>query len=112
MADSRTFKRPRTVGQLVAASATIYTCPSHFEAEVKTFLVNHLHTSAVDLTAKAVLSSTDVPIVTTKSIAADAILDVLNQNIIALKASDTIVVVAGTTNMLNVVITVEETYVG
>ena len=112
MADSRTFKRPRTVGQLVAASSTVYTCPAHFEAEIKTFLVNNLHTAAADLTAKAVISSSDIPIVTTKSIAADAVLDVLNQNTIALKSSDTIVVTAGTTNVLNVLITVDETYVG
>ena len=64
MAESRL----RTVGQLLGASGTVYTCPARFEAEVKTFHINNLNTSAVDLTAKAVISSTDIPLVTTKTI--------------------------------------------
>ena len=104
--------RLRTVGQLLGASETVYTCPARFEAEVKTFHVNNLHTSAVDLTLKAVISSTDIPIVTTKSIAADAIVDLLNSRPIALKASDTLVATAGTASSLNIVITVSETFTG
>ena len=102
----------RTVGQLLGASETVYTCPARFEAELKTFHVNNLHTSAVDLTLKAVISSADIPIVTTKSIAADTILDLLNSRPIALKASDTIVATAGTSSSLNIVITVSETFTG
>ena len=112
MAESRTFSRLKTVGELIRASSTIYTCPAHFEAEIKTFQVNNLHTAAVDITAKAVVSSSDVPILTTKSIAADAILDVLGTNSIALKASDTLVITAGTKNELNVFLTINETYIG
>jgi len=114
MADDhrKRFARLRTVGQLLGASATVYTCPARFEAEIKTFFVHNLSGGAVDLTAKAVLSSTDVPIVTTKSIAADNTLDVLNSLPIALQASDTLVATAGTTNALNIVITVSETFVG
>jgi len=108
MAESRL----RTVGQLLGASATVYTCPARFESEIKTFHINNLNTSAVDLTAKAVISSTDIPIVTTKSIAADAIVDLLNSRPIALKASDTIVATAGTASSLNIVITVSETFTG
>jgi len=104
--------RLRTVGQLLGASATVYTCPANFESEIKTFHVNNLDTSAVDLTVKAVISSSDIPIVTTKSIAADTILDLLNSRPIALKASDTIVATSGTASSLNIVITVSETFTG
>ena len=104
--------RLRTVGQLLGSSGTVYTCPARFEAELKTFHVNNLHTSAVDLTLKAVISSTDIPLVTTKSIAADAIVDLLNSRPIALKASDTLVATAGTASSLNIVITVSETFTG
>ena len=104
--------RLRTVGQLLGASATVYTCPANFESEIKTFHVNNLDTSAVDLTVKAVISSSDIPIVTTKSIAADTILDLLNSRPIALKAADTIVATSGTASSLNIVITVEETFTG
>ena len=92
----RELSRLRTVGQLLGASDTVYTCPARFEAELKTFHVNNLHTSNVDLTVKAVISSTDIPIVTTKSITADAIVDLLNSRPIALKASDTLVAVSYT----------------
>jgi len=108
MAESRL----RTVGQLLGSSGTVYTCPARFEAEVKTFHIHNLNASAVTLTAKAVISSSDVPIVTTKSITADASLDLLNSRPIALKASDTIVATAGTSSSLNIVITVSETFTG
>lgn len=108
------FSRLLTVGQLLGSTGatTVYTCPAHFEAEIQLFFVNNLHTGAVDLTAKAVISSSDVPIVTTYAMSADAILDVLNSRPIALKAADTIVVTAGTANKLNVVVTTKEIYVG
>ena len=108
------FSRLTTVGQLLGSTGaiTVYTCPAHFEAEVQLFLVNNLHSSVVDLTAKAVISSTDIPIVTTYSMAVDQILDVLNSRPIALKAADTIVVTAGTSSKLNVVVTLREIYVG
>ncbi len=109
---SMSVSRLRTVGQLLGSSATVYTCPTGFEAELKTFNVNNLHTSAVDLTLKAVISSSDIPIVTTKSIAADAIVDLLNSRPIALKASDTLVATAGTASSLNIVVTVSETFTG
>ena len=102
----------RTVGQLLGASETVYTCPARFEAEVKTFHVNNLHSSAVNLTIKAVLSSTDLPIVTTHSMANDTLLDVLNSNPIAMNAGDTVVVTAGTSSKLNVVVTIEEIFTG
>ncbi len=106
--------RLRTVGQLLSSTGatTVYTCPTNFEAEVITFHINNLNASAVDLTVKAVISSSDVPIVTTKSVASDASLDLLNSRPIALKAADTIVATAGTANALNVVITVSETFTG
>jgi len=44
--------------------------------------------------------------------AVDQILDVLNSRPIALKAADTIVVTAGTSSKLNVVVTLREIYVG
>ena len=109
---SMAVSRLRTVGQLLGASATVYTCPASFESEIKTFHVNNLDASAVDLTVKAVISSSDIPIVTTKSIAADTILDLLNSRPIALKAADTIVATSGTASSLNIVITVEETFTG
>ena len=109
---SMAVSRLRTVGQLLGASATVYTCPANFESEIQTFHINNLNTSAVDLTVKAVISSSDIPIVTTKSIAADAIVDLLNSRPIALKASDTIVATAGTSSSLNIVITVSETFTG
>ena len=102
----------RTVGQLLGASATVYTCPANFEAEVMTFQIHNLSAGAVDLTVKAVISSSDVPIVTTKSIAADAIVDLLNSRPIALSAADTIVATSGTASSLNIVITVSETFTG
>ena len=104
--------RLRTVGQLLGASATVYTCPANFEAEVMTFQIHNLSAGAVDLTVKAVISSNDVPIVTTKSIAADAIVDLLNSRPIALSAADTIVATSGTASSLNIVITVSETFTG
>tara|TARA_R110002110_G_scaffold37875_2_gene124502 strand:- start:1595 stop:1930 length:336 start_codon:yes stop_codon:yes gene_type:complete len=107
-----TKSRLRTVGQLLGSSETIYTCPTGFDSEIQTFHINNLNTAAVDLTVKAVITSTDIPIVTTKSIAADAIVDLLNSRPIALKASDTIVATAGTTNSLNIVLTVSETFIG
>ena len=104
----------RTVGQLLTGTSTtvVYTCPSHYDAIIRTLHINNLHSSAVDLTIKAVLSSTDLPIVTTHSMATDTLLDVLNSNPIALNAADTIVVTAGTANKLNVVVTVEELFTG
>ena len=112
VANIQPVSRLRTVGQLLGASATVYTCPANFESEIQTFHINNLNTSAVDLTVKAVISSSDIPIVTTKSIAADAIVDLLNSRPIALKASDTIVATAGTASSLNVVLTVSETFTG
>jgi len=106
--------RLRTVGQLLTGTGatTVYTCPANFETEVKLLYVNNLHSGAVDLTIKVVLSSTDTPIVTTYSMAADDILDVLNSGPIAMQAADTIVVTAGTASKLNVVVTVSESFVG
>ena len=108
------FSRLTTVGQLLGSTGaiTVYTCPAHFEAEVQMLLVNNLHSGVVDLTAKAVISSTNIPIVTTYSMAVDQILDVLNSRPIGLKAADTIVATAGTSSKLNVVITVREIYIG
>ena len=108
------FSRSRTVGQLLGSTGatTVYTCPSHFEAEIQLLLINNLHSGVVDLTAKAVISSSDVPIVTTYSMAVDQILDVLNSRPIALKASDTRSVTAGAASKLNVVVTAKELYVG
>ena len=77
-----------------------------------TFQIHNLSAGAVDLTVKAVISSSDVPIVTTKSIAADAIVDLLNSRPIALSAADTIVATSGTASSLNIVITVSETFTG
>jgi len=110
MAESRL----RTTGQLLTGTGatTVYTCPSNFEAEVKLLYANNLHSGAVDLTIKAVLSSTDIPIVTTYSMAADEILDVLNSGPIAMQAADTIVVTAGTASKLNIVVTVRESFIG
>jgi hypothetical protein len=110
MAESRL----RTTGQLLTGTGatTVYTCPSNFEAEVKLLYANNLHSGAVDLTIKAVLSSTDIPIVTTCSMAADEILDVLNSGPIAMQAADTIVVTAGTASKLNIVVTVRESFIG
>tara|TARA_R100001530_G_scaffold130206_1_gene100990 strand:+ start:1162 stop:1503 length:342 start_codon:yes stop_codon:yes gene_type:complete len=106
--------RLRTVGQLLTGTGatTVYTCPANFETEVKLLYVNNLHSGAVDLTIKVVLSSTDTPIVTTYSMAADDILDVFNSGPIAMQAADTIVVTAGTASKLNVVVTVSESFVG
>jgi len=115
MAESRL----RTTGQLLTGTGatTVYTCPSNFEAEAKLLYANNLHkgqggSGAVDLTIKAVLSSTDIPIVTTYSMAADEILDVLNSGPIAMQAADTIVVTAGTASKLNIVVTVRESFIG
>ena len=110
MAESRL----RTTGQLLTGTGatTVYTCPSNFEAEAKLLYANNLHSGAVDLTIKAVLSSTDIPIVTTCSMAADEILDVLNSGPIAMQAADTIVVTAGTASKLNIVVTVRESFIG
>ena len=104
----------RTVGQLLTGTSTtvVYTCPAHYNAIVRTLYINNLHSSAVNLTIKAVLSSTDLPIVTTHSMDSDTLLDVLNSNPIALNAADTVVVTAGTANKLNVVVTVEELFTG
>ena len=108
------FSRLKTVGQLLGSTGatTIYTCPAHFEAEIQLLIVNNLHSSAVNLTIKAVISSSNIPIITTHSMANDTILDVLNSGPIALKAADTIVVTAGTSDKLNVVVTAKEIYVG
>jgi hypothetical protein len=104
----------RTVGQLLTGTGatTIYTCPSFHKAEISLFQVNNLHSGTVDLTAKAVLSSTDIPIVTTYSMAADEVMDVLNSNPISLNSADTIVVTAGAASKLNVVVTAKEVYTG
>jgi hypothetical protein len=112
--NKRGLSRLLTVGQLLGSTSaiTVYTCPAHFETEVQLLLVNNLHTGVVDLTVKGVISSTNVPIVTTYSMAADAILDVLNSRPIALKAADTLVVTAGTASKLNVTVTVRETCTG
>tara|TARA_R110000824_G_scaffold309927_2_gene497255 strand:+ start:344 stop:679 length:336 start_codon:yes stop_codon:yes gene_type:complete len=104
----------RTIGQLITRTGetTVYTCPAHFSSVIKTLYINNLHTGAVDVSINIVLISVSLPILTTKSIAADSILDVLDKNPIALGASDTIVVTAGNANSLNVIITIEETFTG
>jgi len=114
VANIQPVPRLRTVGQILGSTSaiTVYTCPAHFEAEVQLLLVNNLHSGVVDLTIKGVISSTDIPVVTTYSMAVDEILDVLNSRPIALKAADTIVVTAGTASKLNVVVTVKEIYTG
>ena len=69
--NKRDLSRLVTVGQLLGSTGaiTVYTCPAHFETEVQLLLVNNLHTGVVDLTVKGVISSTNVPIVTTNSMA-------------------------------------------
>jgi hypothetical protein len=108
MAESRL----RTVGQLLGASETVYTCPANFESVIKTFHVNNLHWAFVYLTVKAVISSSDIPLVTNKRIESDEIVNLFNSSPIALKASDTLVATAGTASSLNIAITVEETFIG
>ena len=114
VANIQPVPRLRTVGQLLGSTSaiTVYTCPAHFETEVQLLLVNNLHSGVVDLTIKGVISSTDIPVVTTYSMSVGEILDVLNSRPIALKAADTIVVTAGTASKLNVVVTVKEIYTG
>jgi myosin-crossreactive antigen len=104
----------RTVGQLLTRTGetTVYTCPAHFSSIIRTLYVNNLHSGAVDVSINVVLTSVSLPILTTKSMAADTILDVLDKNPIALGASDTIVVTAGNANSLNVIITLEESFTG
>jgi hypothetical protein len=114
VANIQPVSRLRTVGQLLGSDSaiTVYTCPAHFEAEVQLLLVNNLHSGVVNLTIKGVISSTDIPVVTTYSMSVGEILDVLNSRPIALKAADTLVVTAGTANKLNVVVTAKEIYTG